>query len=265
MVRVQAAEPIEFAVHEGMVAYPVAVFIESVSRDPALREKFGASADKFLAFMNKNFLQKHEQHWLDLGNGAGAWRFMDLITERYPNRILPHNQYLALARAFLVLKDVPGADPLMGQRAEEMARFFHDSLIKQDQAYVWHYWDWVDGGQPGSSGLEDTSHGTIDVGFAVEAAMRHVVFTDEDMTRFTHTVLDLMWNQSETDPKLGPNCGTRGDKDSIMLHDWINLCRWDHRIFDLALASLHGKPPSIGSGSVLLRAQALMAKPEGQK
>lgn len=273
MVRTVAAEPIEFAVHEGMVAYPVAVFIEAVKKDAALQERFGASADKFLAYLNRNMLQKHEQHWLEFAAGPfapapaaeasadlGAWRFMNLITERYPNRILPHNQYLALARAFLVLKDVPGADPLMGRRAEQMARFFRACLTEQGEAWVWHYWDYQDAGAWGASSFEDTSHGHIDIGFAVEAALRGVVFTEADMKRFTRTVLDLMWNQSTEDPKLGPNVATRGAAHSLMFADWVDLGHWDPKIYELA-RTVYQKHPAVASAPLLLRAESLCARP----
>ena len=293
MVRTLKPEPTEFAVHEGMIAYPVAVFIEAVKQDPKLQERFGASADKFLQFINQHMLRKHEYDWLTLtpqpalpavaaGGGTaggvqapalqnggaavaqmGAWRFRDLITDRYPNRIMPHNQYLALARAFLVLKDVPGADPLMGQRAEQMARFFRASLIEQEAAFTWHYWDWLEEGKPDHSGFEDTSHGTIDVGFAAEAAMRGVVFTEADMKRFTRTVLDLMWNQSEEEPKLGPNCATRGDKFSFVMSDWVDLCRWEPKIYELALKTYAPKM-SATSAPLMLRAESLCGT-AGQK
>jgi len=259
MVRTLKPEPTEFTVHEGMIAHPVAIFIEEVKKDPKLQERFGASADKFLAFINQHMLRKHEYDWLTLPDGSGAWRFRDLITDRFPNRIMPHNQYLALARAFLILKDVPGADPLMGQRAEQMARCFRASLIEQDQAFTWHYWDWVENGQPDHSGFEDTSHGHIDIGFAVEAATRGMVFTEADMKRLTRTVLDLMWNQSETDPKLGPNCATRGDKASFVQHDWIDLCRWEPKIYELALKSCGGKP-SAAAAPLMLRAESICGK-----
>lgn len=260
MVRTMQPEPTEFVVHEGMVAYPVAVFVEAVAMDEKLKGQFGSSADKFLQFMNRNFLQKHERDWVDLPDGAGAYRFADLITDRFPNRVMPHNQYLALARAFLVLKDVPGADPLMGKRAEQMARFFRRSLVEQDAAWTWYYWDWVEAGEAGHSGFEDTSHGHIDIGFAIEAARRGVVFTDDDMKRFTRTVLDLMWNQSETDPKLGPTCAARGDKFGLVFADWIELCQWDRKILGLALQTPAGKKPVGTAAATLLRAQSVVRR-----
>lgn len=260
MVRTVAGEPLEFAVHEGMIAYPVALFIEAVKKDPKLQERFGASADRFLKYITENMLHKHESQWLQVDDSRGAWRFSDRLTERYPNRILPHNQYLALARAFLVLKDLPGADPLFGQRAEQMARLFHSYLTEQDGAFVWHYWDLPTPDESLKPHMEDTSHGTIDVGFAVEAAQRGVVFTDADLKSMARTMLNLMWNQSEEDPKLGPTVNARGDKSSFLLRDWVDLCRWEPRIYDLALKA-YQKKPSAGLNPIILRAECLCAKP----
>jgi hypothetical protein len=260
MVRTVASEPLEFAVHEGMIAYPAAVFIEAVKKDPKLQEQFGASADRFLAYINQHMLRKHEQNWLQVDETRGAWRFMDLVTERYPNQILPHNQYLALARALLVLKDVPGADPLMGKRAEQMARLFRSYLIEQGDGFIWHYWDVpVPDDATFKPHMEDTSHGTIDVGFAIEAAQRGVVFTDADMKRLTRTMLDLMWNQSEEDPKLGPTVDKRGEKFTFLTHDWIDLCQWEPRIYELALKT-YQKKPAVTQAPMMLRAESLCKK-----
>ncbi|MCP5117787.1 MAG: hypothetical protein GY953_43770, partial [bacterium] len=123
MVRTVAPEPLEYTVHQGMFVYPAALFIEAVKTRPELRERFGADAEKFLAFINKHVFEKNEQDWLDMGELGGGYRFQARITDRYPNRIMPHNQFAALARAWLVLKDLEGAHPLMGRRGEQMVRY----------------------------------------------------------------------------------------------------------------------------------------------
>ena len=176
MVRTVAPEPIEFAVHQGMFVYPTALFIEAVKTRPELRERFGADAEKFLAFINKHVFEKNEQDWLDMGELGGGYRFQPKLTDRFPNRIMPHNQFAALARAWLVLKDLEGAHPLMARRAEQMVRYFrsHLELDKENNAYRWHYWDWIEYGEPGHSGYEDTSHASLSMSLAVEAARRGV-------------------------------------------------------------------------------------------
>ena len=75
MVRTVAPEPLEFAVHQGMFVYPTALFIEAVKTRPELRERFGADAGEFLAFINKHVFEKNEQDWLDMGELGGGYRF----------------------------------------------------------------------------------------------------------------------------------------------------------------------------------------------
>ena len=125
LIRTIAPEPLEFTVHQGMIVHPVALFIEALKTRPQLQGRFGADADLFLAFILKHVFEKNEQDWLDLGD-SGGYRFQARITDRLPNRIMPHNQYAALARAWLVLKDLDGVPPLMARRASQMVRFLHN-------------------------------------------------------------------------------------------------------------------------------------------
>ncbi len=244
LVRTAGPEGIEYTVHQGMFVYPVAKFIEAVKTRPELQEQFGADADEFLTFINKHLFEKNERDWLDMGELGGGYRFEPKVTDRFPNRIMPHNQYGALARAWLVLKDVAGAHPLMAQRAEQMARYFHSylELDEENDAYRWHYWDWTEYGEPGNSGWEDTSHGHIDVSLAVEAARRDVVFTDEDMVRIANTWLKVMWNQDEENPKMAAGVdGREPYKFSSLLVSWSELSQWDKQVYDLALKAFLAK------------------------
>ena len=84
MVRTVAPEPIEFAVHQGMFVYPTALFIEAVKTRPELRERFGADAEKFLAFINKHVFEKNEQDWLDMGELGGGYRFQPKLDRPLP-------------------------------------------------------------------------------------------------------------------------------------------------------------------------------------
>ncbi len=238
LVRTYAPEGLEYTVHQGMFIYPVALFIEAVKKDPALQAEFGPDAETFLQFINKHVFEKNEQDWLDMGETDGAYRFQPRITDRFPNRIMPHNQYGALARAWLVLKDVQGAHPLMGQRAEQMVRYFHSFLIHDEEkdAYNWSYWDWIEYGEPGRAFWEDTSHGTIDISLAVEAARRGVIFTDTDMQRLANTWLKVMWNQDTTAPMMASGVdGREPYKFSPLIGDWTELSQWDRQVYDLAL------------------------------
>ncbi|MGD9495887.1 MAG: hypothetical protein AB7Y46_06230 [Armatimonadota bacterium] len=255
MVRTIAAEPIEFTVHQGMFIYPVALFIEAVKASPELQAQFGADADEFLAFINRHVFEKNERDWLDLGELGGAYRFEPKITDRFPNRVMPHNQYGALARAWLVLAEVEGAHPLMGQRAEQMVRFFRNHLVLDEEhdAWAWRYWDWIAFSEPGSSGWEDTSHGHIDVSLAIEAARRGVVFTDEDMTRMANTWLEVMWNGDTGKPLMAARVAESEDfRNSPVMRDWCALSQWDRRAYELALTAWQAAGGPAASAPVML-------------
>ena len=246
MVRTIAPEPIEYTVHQGMFIFPVALFIEAVKTRPDLRERFGADADKFLAFINKHVFEKNEQDWLDMGDLGGGYRFEPKRTDRYPNRIMPHNQFAALARAWLVLKDLEGAHPLMARRAEQMVRYFHShlELDEENNAYRWHYWDWIEYGQPDNSGYEDTSHASLTMSLAVVAARRGVIFNDEDMARIANTWLKLMWNRDEEKPMMAAAVdGRKPHKFSPLAARWSELSQWDRKVYDLALKAFLSQSP----------------------
>jgi len=242
-IEAQGVRPIQYAVHEGMVLYPVARFIEIVLSDSALEERYGYAARTYLSIIEERILRKQERFWLDLSDDAGAYRFTDSNSERFPNRVLPHNQYLALARVYLVLKDVTD-HPLYLDRATRMANYFKQHLEETGDAYTWNYWDWIEAGTAGHSMAEDSSHGHIDVGFAVEACRRKVGFTDEDLMRFAHTLLDQMWNGSLQHPRIGARVDTK-EGDAYVCTDWVDLCVWEPRVWDLcwALFCKQGEPP----------------------
>ena len=244
MVRTVAPEPLEFTVHQGMFIYPVALFIEAVKARPDLQPQFGADADEFLAFINKHLFDKNERDWLDMGELGGGYRFEPKVTDRFPNRIMPHNQFAALARAWVVLKDIPGAHPLMADRAEKMVRYFHSylELDEQHNAYKWNYWDWTEYGEPGHSGYEDTSHAALTMSLAVVAARRGLIFTDEDMVRIANTWLKLMWNQDPDNPMMAAGVdGREPHKFSALLNWWGELSQWDRQVYDLALKTFLAK------------------------
>ncbi len=238
-----------------MFIYPVALFIEAVKSTPELQAQFGADADEFLAFINRHVFEKNERDWLDLGELGGAYRFEPKITDRFPNRVMPHNQYGALARAWLVLADVEGAHPLIAQRAEQMVRLFRNYLVLDEEhdAWAWRYWDWIAFGEPGSSSWEDTSHGHIDVSLAIEAARRGVVFTDEDMARMANTWLAVMWNGDTQAPLMAARVADSEDfKHSPVMRDWSALSQWDRRAYELALTAYQAAGTPAASAPVML-------------
>jgi hypothetical protein len=254
-VRTVAPQPLEFTVHQGMFIHPVALFIEAVRGDEALQAQFGEDAERFLTFINTHVLEKNERDWLDMGEAGGAYRFEPKLTDRFPNRIMPHNQYGALARAWVVLGDLEGAHPLTAERGAQMVRQFESylQLDEENDAWRWHYWDWIEYGEPDHSGWEDTGHGHIDVSLAIEAARRGVIFDDEDMQRFANTWLEVMWNGDEEEPLFAYRVAENEDyRHSALMRDWCLLAQWDRRAYDLALTAYEAAGQPAASAPVML-------------
>ncbi|MDA0747223.1 MAG: hypothetical protein O2954_11945 [bacterium] len=244
-VQTFAGEPLEYLVHQGMFLYPLSRFIEHALKKRALKARYGKKAKAYLDLIGKLIADKHERDWVDTGTRTGGYRFSPWLTERFPNRIMPHNQYLSLARAYLALQTV-SRKRLYVDRAEKMARNFKKHLWKTGNAYTWYYWDWIEEGEHGHSAIEDTSHGHIDIGFAIDACRRGVVFTKSDLKRFSHTLLGQMWNGSLEDPVVGGRVNTK-EGDVKTIPDWIDLCQWNPRVWDVMWASFckQGQPAAV--------------------
>ena len=242
-VQTCAGEPAEWIVHQGMFLYPISQFVELVQKNRELRASYGGAASRYLRLIGKQIADKHERDWVDTTRTAGAYRVTPNRTERFPNRLLPHNMYLAMARAYVVLKDV-SRKRLYIDRAERMARNFKRALRKTGRAYTWNYWDWTENGEPQHSGVEDIGHGRLDVGFVVEACRRGVVFRDTDLQRFACTMLDQMWNGSMENPEMGARVDTCRGGGKSTIWDWIDLCQWHEKVWEVnwALFCKLGQP-----------------------
>jgi hypothetical protein len=225
-----APRPLEYIVHQGQLFYPLARFCEMVQGRRDLKPAFGTVARQIAGVVG-DLVEKHERDWLDTGRGAGAYRFTCSGSERYPNRILPHNQYLALGRVCLAMSGASRKRRFI-ERAEAMARNFKRDLRRAGNAWEWHYWDWIEAGEPGHSAVEDTSHGHIDIGFAVEACRRGVLFSDADLTRFARTLLGVMWNGDPESVRIGGRVDTR-EGDARVFIDWVDLVQWEPRVWDV--------------------------------
>ncbi|MBI5014334.1 MAG: hypothetical protein HZB55_02435 [Deltaproteobacteria bacterium] len=242
-----APKELQLQVLDGMISYPIGQFVAIALSDPSLARRYGEKAREYAAFIERNVFEKWERTWTTLSDGTGVYRFTDDPTQRFPGYGLPHNQYLALARTWLVLKDVPGlshrAD--FADRATRMAQRFQSKLRRRGQAYVWNYWDPLPG-EKVPDWVEDQSHATVDVSFALEAAERRIVFNEDDLRHFAATYSDVMWNGSLAHPRFGDRVDTPGGE-TLVWTEWIGLGRVSNRVCDIAAAmSLESdRPPAM--------------------
>jgi len=262
-VETQALKPFEYIVHDGMILTPIAKFCAAVLSDDDLASKYGAAARRYVEIMETQLLPKWEPYWHELPGGMGVYAFQDDPAQRFPGASLPHNQYLALGRTFVALHRITGKARYR-ERARMMGRFFKHNLRLVDEHYEWNYWDYAgpwDEGARRMAHTEDSSHGHIDIGFAVDAYDAGLVFEREDLERFARTVADVMWNRSEKEPRLGSHVNTsEGEREHAL--DWVRLGRFDERTRQIMVGMLESlsKP---GRRQAAAAAQGLALEREG--
>ncbi|NPV73022.1 MAG: hypothetical protein HPY89_04385 [Pelotomaculum sp.] len=167
-----------FAVHTGMIVYPMARFAALVAENPSLN-KYREDMELFLQAA-KDAVAVHRDEWVDNGD-TGYYKFPDDMPYKQAGMGLPFNQYLAMARAELMIYRATGEAQYL-ERARKMLQHFKNSLaVDQDTGgYIWRYSAFY------SSSYEDTGHAKTDVDAAFQGYSAGVVFNAEDMVRFTN-------------------------------------------------------------------------------
>lgn len=205
-------------VHSGMITYPLARFAFIVNRNKLTA--YRAQADSYVS-VAKASLGVFDKNWVpDAVTGGGYYQFDhdEPHDTRGPDRSmpLPLNQQLAAGRTMIMLYQITG-DLFYRQRAEALAKHFRANL-KGSGPYVWTYWHGK--GLNRSKGIEDISHGAIDIDFAVQAYRSGMVFETVDMARFRDT---YERNISRNGTFAGKVDGTGGAQHREAIGRWLEL------------------------------------------
>jgi hypothetical protein len=232
----------EYMVHDGMIIYPVIRFVRYVYRDSSLYSVYGNKADGYLRTIEANIIKKWYVNWKGTAGQSG------LELEHWGGfQYLPHNQYLIFAAALLALLDMiddphyTTADPVLPQfyqeKSAEMCSFFKNYLVYRGDkdCYFWGYWGAY------SSGVEDFSHGYMDILTVLEAYQHSVVFVRTDLDRFTNTFTEAIWNGNMDSPFIsGAVDGSSSDNQGYFSWVWTSLCEFDFRVWEV-VNSYHEK------------------------
>jgi hypothetical protein len=229
VLTIEQPKDFDSAVHDGVILTPICRFIALVRTDPALGAAYRHKADGYLKVIESDLIPKWNLYWRDWRDGGLLVSQVDQALS-YPGISLPHNQYLALGNALIWLHRITGKQAYRDQAAR-MARFFKSCLRTADDHYLWNYWDstgewdkpWD---KPAEKRPEDTGHGSLDIGFVIDAAEAGIVFDQTDLDRFAHTFLKVMWNGSLNEPTVGGAVNmNRPNRQSGNLQDWVRLSR----------------------------------------
>jgi hypothetical protein len=228
-----------------MLAYPFAGFAKIVYSNPSL-SNYKRNADTYLQAA-KDAIAVHEADFVD-NDTTGYYRDPKGCPEGFDGLGIPFNQYLAMARAELILYEVTKEKPYL-DRVTKMANHFK-SCLETDQiadSYQWRYW-WGPGfdgwtaadsisthipSYPGLKGYEDITHSEIDVDFAYLAFKDGIVFNKNDLKKFGNTVEKKLLHSDGSVAMLVNGDGTA--EDNIYVGGWLRYHRYAPSLFNYFL------------------------------
>lgn len=138
----------------------------------------------------------------------------------------------------MTLYDVNGNSTYI-DKVKKQNTYFKNRLIANGTAYKWYY--------NGTSGtIEDTSHGMIDIGSAIDMFRHGLVFSGDDMEKFTDTLTEVMWNKSITSPTVTKYVDGTGDTTTYTrsLINWLELSQFDKNVWPIAAEQYRNYTPS---------------------
>jgi len=205
-----------FAVHTGMVTYPMALFARLVLERGRSGQRdlirYRGAAQRYLTWTRKA-VAFHDVEWRDrtLGDGAagGDYVWPKGAPIPFDGLIQPFNQTQGLGQTMAELYRIDRS-PVYAAKVRAMVRAFRSDMETVGAARKWHYWPTYSElyqSYPASAGLseytpsysratqyEDISHAAISVEFLRAAQQAGLEATTTDLEAYAHTYLDLLRN-----------------------------------------------------------------------
>ena len=206
-------------------------FAVIIHQNPALKGKYGKSADRFVQIAKKDLIEKWEKRGTFVVDGPFAgyreWNMFckpeDIQGEWYVNEnargqgmpfpSLPFNKALDMAYCMLQIYSITGEKTYI-EKAEKVYNRLKAGLNPFQGGYTWNYWEPV---APADINIHSTRNERIlshwvgthpyrdyqagEMEKIVYAYNMGVTFTDADMRRFIHTNLKFMWNGDRLKPE----------------------------------------------------------------
>ncbi|MFI6681337.1 twin-arginine translocation signal domain-containing protein [Kribbella sp. NPDC050470] len=260
-------KPVIFAVHTGMITYPIASFVRLVCGSPVLRQRYWAKAAEYLTAC-REAVAVHDWEYRETAAGGGYLIWPKEQPLAYDGCEQPINQSLGLGQTLVELALATG-DRGYRRKVAALAKMFAGQLaVDAGDAYQWRYWPmggkvydgFVKTGSPDTdvsiftpSGgparqFEDISHGAIDVEFAVRAFRARLGFTGADMDRLARTYTQ---NVATTDPDGLPAIHTTVAGTTLgaasVAHQaprWMQATPWDPAVHAHCLALYNRYQPT---------------------
>jgi len=242
----------EYTVWDGVIGLPIIEAAKVIRSDPALSGDgvLSAKADSYVDLITR-LVARHHKSWTQVKEGQGYY-WDDPLKDVGP--IV--NRFTALGRVELTLGDVTGNSSYY-DKPLQMANYLLANMAydKANDLYTWTY-------TIGQGGVEDISHGAIELQFLIMANQRGLV-DDQDMSRLCNTYRKKIWQL----PRLleGKHIlAMRVDGDdppgsvndyTLISRCWVLLSPFDPIIYDCqrtAFGVLHERSGLGASGVIML-------------
>jgi hypothetical protein len=230
-----------YLVFDGLLSYPMARFIRLVDQNKKDLAQFSEKAKQYRSFIENEIVPK----WTTANSYVGnCWSEEGYFSEptnfdSLPSAVftpLPYNMMSPYALMLWTMYDVNGITSYK-EKADQMALYFAKALRNKNSGYEWWYW------KTSKPHLEDTSHGNLDVDMAIEAFNRNVV-TGMLMQGLSNTLINQMWNQSVTSPKVKSIInGTGNEKMTKYLTGWVKLSQFEPLSWTIAAEQFRNTEP----------------------
>ena len=258
-----------FAVHTGMITYPMASFVRIVRASPTLRThpRYRAKAEEYLTAV-RAAVAVHDGEWRENDLGEGYFVWLKGSPQQWDGCEQPINQTLGLGQTIAELAIATG-DETYRHRARAMAAMFRAQLtVDAGNAYVWPYWPsfghvyqgYEKTGSPVTdvsvynpnlrspgTQLEDISHAAISVDFAVRAFRGGLGLNGVHMARLTRTFTQNVATTSNGAATAWTRVDGTGGPSAAYAHQaprWAPIAPWDSEVHRHALAIYDNYQPT---------------------
>jgi hypothetical protein len=227
----------QMSLDTGVISEAVTLFAYEVWKDQRFTA-YRAKADSYIAALEP-ILHTYDKQWVDNAPYNGSPSFYVYASCNgicSSASLMMYNQGTVLAKPLLLIdriKRIKGQTPDAGYlyKADKVAAYFKTFARLSNNAYVWDY-----GGARGS-GIEDTSHGHLDLQFLLWAKQFNLGgLNSTDMTRLTATMQKVL-NGAAGSSDVSHNVDGSGLPGDNYLrvsvgYDWIDLVDYDPTLLD---------------------------------
>lgn len=241
--------PLAYTGYLGIIYNPMLRMAEFAQTKPELADLIPA-ANRFIKAAEESYKDANARLWRNGPNKGEGYYLTCERGESFPadNVGQPINFLAMHTCTQLALFRLTGKKEYR-ERSEKMSQLLKNRLQynKEGDLYTWTYWyepmttvGWKPEDQlssnvmfyKGAPNMEDSSHGVLDIAMVMAANRESLVFTKDDLTRFSNTLLNNVLLPERTGIRRAVD-GKGGDHAAYfpILHGWLELAAANPEVY----------------------------------